>query len=179
MVTIDDYGFLLTVKSFQDLELAAWKELFQTGDAASDMHAALEQSELVKWNFRGVAQTGLMVPRNRPGREQRLKSLRWNAEILFRVLCQHEPDHPMLVQAYRESTNTFLDLPRAMAFLERAPSLAWHLVNVPVVSPFSFGIFASKIKEGMMLEDPEEAIERLWREFERKTGGPVSASSDA
>lgn len=179
MVTIDDYGFLLTVKSFQDLELEAWKELFQTGDAASDMHAALEQSELVKWNFRGVAQTGLMVPRNRPGREQRLKSLRWNAEILFRVLCQHEPDHPMLVQAYRESTHTFLDLPRAMAFLERAPSLAWHLVNVPVVSPFSFGIFASKIKEGMMLEDPEEAIERLWREFERKTGGPVPASSDA
>ena len=26
-----------------------------------------------------------------------------------------------------------------------------------------------RIKEGMMLEDPEEAIERLWREFERKT----------
>jgi ATP-dependent Lhr-like helicase len=169
MVTIDDYGFLLTVKSFQDLELAAWRELFQTGDPAHDMHAALEHSELVKWNFRGVAQTGLMVPRNRPGKEQRLKSLRWNAEILFRVLCEHEPDHPMLVQSYRESTHTYLDLPRAIEFLNRAPTLEWHLVQVPVVSPFSFGIFASKIKEGMMLEDPEEAIERLWREFERKT----------
>ena len=185
MVTIDDYGFMLTVKSFQDLELAAWKEFFcstsfparDDGErvgklvlqAEHDMHAALEHSELVKWNFRGVAQTGLMVPRNRPGKEQRLKSLRWNAEILFRVLCEHEPDHPMLVQAYRESTHTYLDLPRAIEFLERAPTLEWHLVDVPVVSPFSFGIFASKIKEGMMLEDPEEAIERLWREFERKT----------
>lgn len=169
MVTIDDYGFLLTVKSFQDLELEAWKELFQTGDPAHDMHAALEHSELVKWNFRGVAQTGLMVPRNRPGKEQRLKSLRWNAEILFRVLCEHEPDHPMIVQSYRESTHTYLDLPRAIEFLGRVPTLEWHLVQVPVVSPFSFGIFASKIKEGMMLEDPEEAIERLWREFERKT----------
>jgi ATP-dependent Lhr-like helicase len=48
---------------------------------------------------------------------------------------------------------------------------------VPVVSPFSFGIFASKIKEGMMLEDPEEAIERLWREFERKTGSMAESFS--
>ncbi len=170
MVTIDDYGFLLTVRSFQDLELAAWQELFMPENAERDMHAALEHSELVKWNFRGVAQTGLMVPRNRPGKERRLKELRWNAEILFRVLTEHEPDHPMLVQSYREATHTYLDLPRAVEFLRRAASLDWHLVTVPVVTPFSFGIFASKIKEGMMLEDPEEAIERLWREFERKTG---------
>jgi ATP-dependent Lhr-like helicase len=53
--------------------------------------------------------------------------------------------------------------------LEQTRSLTWHLVQTPVVTPFSFGIFASKIKEGMMLEDPEEAIERLWREFERRT----------
>jgi ATP-dependent helicase Lhr and Lhr-like helicase len=169
MVTIDDYGFLLTLRSFQDLELAAWQEIFQIGDPEADMQAALEHSELVKWNFRGVAQTGLMVPRNRPGHERKMKDLRWSSEILFRVLSEHEPDHPMLVQSYRESTHTFLDLPRAMEFLQRLPALDWQLVQVPVVSPFSFGIFASKIKEGMMLEDPEEAIERLWREFERKT----------
>ncbi len=169
LVTIDDYGFLLTVKGHQDLELAAWKELFQSGDPEADMLAALNQSELVKWNFRGVAQTGLMVPRNRPGKEQKLKQLRWNAEILFRVLSEHEPDHPMLIQAVRESTHSFLDLPRAMEFLQEVGGLEWQLVQVPVVSPFSFGIYASKIKESMMLEDPEEAIERLWREFERKT----------
>lgn len=187
MVTVDDYGFLLTLKSFQDLGLEEWRVLFSstlpsTSEAApererialqaeADMRAALEDSQLVKWNFRGVSQTGLMVPRNRPGEERKLKQLRWNAEILFRVLTEHEPDHPMLVQSYREATHTFLDLPRAIAFLERVPHLEWHLVPVPVVSPFSFGIYASKIKEGMMLEDPEEAIERLWHEFERKTGG--------
>jgi hypothetical protein len=29
----------------------------------------------------------------------------------------------------------------------------------------------------MMLEDPEEAIERLWREFERKTGSMAESFS--
>ena len=111
-----------------------------------------------------------MVPRNRPGQERKVKQLRWSSEILFRVLSEHEPDHPMLVQSRREATHTFLDLPRALSFLERAADLEWDLREVPVVSPFAFGIYASKIKEGMMLEDPEEAIERLWREFELKAG---------
>ncbi len=168
MVTIDDYGFLLTLKSFQDLGVEEWRELFKPQGAENSMRAALAESDLVKWQFRGVAQTGLMVPRNRPGHERKIKQLRWNAEILFRVLLEHEPDHPLLAQSYREATHTFLDLPGAEAFLHNAETLDWHLVEVPVVSPFSFGIYASKIKEGMMLEDPEEAIERLWREFERK-----------
>jgi ATP-dependent Lhr-like helicase len=169
LVTIDDYGFLLTLKPFQELEAEAWRELFVPEGAERDLADVLKDSELVKWQFRGVAQTGLMVPRNRPGQERRIKQLRWSAEILFQVLAKHEPDHPMLTQARREATHTFLDLPRALVFLERAQELDWQLREVPVVSPFSFGIFASKIKEGMMLEDPEEAIERLWREFERKT----------
>lgn len=171
LVTIDDYGFLLTLKPFQDLELDAWRELFVPQNSAQDLEAALKDSSLVQWQFRGVAQTGLMVPRNRPGQERRVKQLQWSAEVLFRVLNQYEPDHPLLEQARREATHTFLDLPRAQRFLEQSSSLEWRLVNVPVVTPFSFGIFATKIKEGMMMEDPEEAIERLWREFEKKTGG--------
>jgi ATP-dependent Lhr-like helicase len=176
MVTIDDYGFLLTLKTFQDMGLEEWKVIFEKGHPEADMRAALQDSELVKWNFRGVAQTGLMVPRNRPGQDRKIKQLRWSTEILFRVLTEHEPDHPMLVQSYQEATHTFLDLPRAEAFLETTAALDWHLVEVPVVSPFSFGLFASKIKEGMMLEDPEEAIERLWRDYEKKVGGSADGS---
>lgn len=165
LVTIDDYGFLLTLRPFQDLELEAWQELFSADQAESDLRAALDDSELVKWCFRGVAQTGLMVPRQQPGREVKSRQLRWNAEVLWQVLKQHEPDHPLIEQSRREATHSFLDLPAAIAFLQSAPTLRWHLQPVPVVSPFAFPIYASKIKEGMMLEDPEEAIERLWRAF--------------
>ena len=168
LVTIDDYGFLLTVRSFQELGASEWRALFHADRAAEDLRAALQDSELVKWQFRGVAQTGLMVPRNLPGHERRLKQLRWSGEILFRVLSQHEPDHPLLEQARREATHTFLDLPRAEAFLQKAQAMEWRLVEVPAVTPFSFGIYASKIKEGMMMEDPAEALERLWKRFEGK-----------
>src|SRR4051812_24347821 len=79
------------------------------GGAERDLSTALRGSELVKWQFRGVAQTGLMVPRNLPGKKRQRKQLNWSAEVLFRVLERHEPNHPLLEEAYRQATHTFLD----------------------------------------------------------------------
>lgn len=168
MATIDDYGFLLSMKAFQVLEVADWRELFKPEGALADLQQALGGSELVKWQFSGVAQTGLMVPRNRPGTERKLKQLRWSSEILFRVLSEREPDHPLLEQAFRDAMHTFLDTGRALAFLDSASSCEWELIAVPAVTPFSFGMYVSRIREGMMLEDPEEAIERLFYQMHQR-----------
>jgi ATP-dependent helicase Lhr and Lhr-like helicase len=119
----------------------------------------------VKWQFRGVAQTGLMVPRNLPGRERRPKQLTWSSEVLFRVLEQHEPNHPLLREAYRQATHVFLDAEMALAFLDEVQRFGWSYRELPVVSPFSFPIYASVIKETMMLEDPATAVERIYREM--------------
>jgi len=168
LATIDDYGFLLTLRRYQEMPLAQLRECFRREDAEEDLARALRGSELVKWQFRGVAQTGLMVPRNLPGRQRKPKQLSWSAEVLFRVLEQHEPNHPLLVEAYRQATHTFLDAESAYQFLEEVHSFDWKLRELPVVSPFSFAIHASVIKENMMLEDPASAIERIYREMYAK-----------
>jgi ATP-dependent Lhr-like helicase len=165
LVTIDDYGFLLTLRPFQEMPLEDWRLCFEREGAEEDLYAALRGSELVKWQFRGVAQTGLMVPRHLPGRERRPKQLTWSSEVLFRVLEQHEPDHPLLTEAYRQAMHIFLDAEQAYAFLDRVQRFRWTLRELPVVSPFSFAIYASKIKESMMLEDPGAAIERIYAEM--------------
>jgi ATP-dependent Lhr-like helicase len=165
LVTIDDYGFLLTLRPFQEMPLDDWRSCFEPDGAERDLERALRGSELVKWQFRGVAQTGLMVPRNLPGRERRPKQLTWSSEVLFRVLEQHEPDHPLLREAYRQATHTFLDAETALAFLDEVPEFDWRFRVLPVVSPFSFPIYASVIKETMMLEDPAVAVERIYREM--------------
>ncbi|MEO8440677.1 MAG: DEAD/DEAH box helicase [Spartobacteria bacterium] len=165
LVTIDDYGFLLTLRRFQELPLAQWKGCFRRAEAEEDLRAALRGSELVKWQFRGVAQTGLMVPRNLPGRERKPRQLSWSSEVLFRVLEQHEPDHPLVEEAYRQATHTFLDATTAYDYLDEVQSYEWKLCELPVVSPFSFPIYASKIKESMMLEDPALALERIYFEM--------------
>jgi ATP-dependent Lhr-like helicase len=165
LVTIDDYGFLLTLRPFQELPLEDWRLCFERAGAEEDLARALRGSELVKWQFRGVAQTGLMVPRNLPGRERKLKQLTWSAEVLFRVLEQHEPDHPLLLEAYRQATHTFLDADAAYDFLGAATGFQWKIRELPTVSPFSFPIYASVIKESMRLEDPSAAVERIYHEM--------------
>ena len=165
LATIDDYGILMSLRDFQAMKLEEWKSLFSPEGAEEDMHAALAQSSLVKWQFRGVAQTGLMVPRMQHGKERKGRNLQWSTEVIFEVLQKYEPDHPLLAEAYHEAAHTFLDLPRAIDFLQRAQTLNWDMREVTRVSPFAFGIFVSKIKETMMMEDPEAAIERLYHEF--------------
>lgn len=162
LVTIDDYGFLLTLRPFQEMSVEEWRPLFRRAGAEDSLRTALADAQLVKWQFRGVAQTGLMVPRRVHGAERGSRSLQWSAEIIFEVLRRHEPDHPLLAEAYTEATLRFLDQPRALAFLEEVASQPWDLRELSRVSPFSFGIFVSKIKETMTLEDPETTIERLY-----------------
>lgn len=166
LVTIDDYGFLLTLKPFQALDTADdWRPLFRRAGAEDDLRTALAESELVKWQFRGVAQTGLMVPRRMLGAERGARTLQWSSEIIFEVLRKYEPDHPLLAEAYADATQRFLDLPRALRFFDESAALPWQLRIIERVSPFSFGIFVSKIKETMTLEDPETTIERLYHEM--------------
>ena len=165
--TVNDYGFLLTLGRFQELGLARWRECFVRAGADEELRAALKESELVRWQFRGVAQTGLMVPRQFPGKDRAVKMLRFSAEILFRVLEQHEPDHPLLAESYRQATTLFLDQDGACAWMDRAaaPDWSWQFVETPVVSPFGFGLYVSKLKENLQFENPDEAIERLYQQF--------------
>lgn len=161
-VTIDDYGFMLSLLEFQDMDETEWRALFQIAGAEEALRASLADAPLVKWQFRVAAQTGLMVPRRVRGAERGGRSLQWSSEVIFDVLRRHEPDHPLLTEAYAEATLRFLDTPRALAFLSRASSLPWKLLTLDRVSPFSFGIYVSKIKETLTLEDPEITIERLF-----------------
>src|SRR5688572_1202936 len=165
LTTIDDYGFLLTMKPFQATKEGEWKSLFQRAGAEDALRAALSESNLVKWQFRGVAQTGLMVPRRVHGKQRGARALQWSSEIIFEVLRKHEPDHPLLREAYAEATLRFLNLPRALSFMEHVTELPWDFRELPRVSPFSFGMYVSRIRETMTLEDPETTIERLYHEM--------------
>jgi ATP-dependent helicase Lhr and Lhr-like helicase len=81
------------------------------------------------------------------------------------VLRKHEPDHPLLAEAYAEATLRFLDLPRALQFMDTAAVLPWRALELKRVSPFGFGMYVSRIRETMTLEDPETTIERLYHEM--------------
>lgn len=165
LATVDDYGFLLTIRAEHLPPAEAWPALLAPGGADADLAAALDASELVKWHFRGVAQTALMVPRRVHGDERAPRALQWSAEVIFEVLRKHEPAHPLLEEARAEARLRFLDAPAAARFLESTAGLAFRVRELDRVSPFAFGIHVSRIQEAMTLEDPEAVVERLYHEL--------------
>src|SRR5438876_11362939 len=119
LVTIDDSGLLLSLRRFQELTMEDWRLCFEREGAEEDLRLALRGSELVNWQFRGVAQTGLMVPRNYPRHQRARKHIHWSTETIFRVLEAHAADHPLLDDAYRQATPLALHAVGANEFLDR------------------------------------------------------------
>ena len=165
VATPHDYGFVLTVshrQRFTEQEIPAMLE--QEGFEKA-LHDSLRRSEMLKYHFRNAAQTGLMVYRNHFGQQKPMRKLQWSSEVIFHVLQQHEPDHVLLREARRDTLRVFIDAEGAMEFLKAQAARPVRLRRVSRVPPLSFAMYATKIKEALLVEDPYETMERLYHQW--------------
>jgi ATP-dependent Lhr-like helicase len=165
VATPHDYGFVLTVAPKQRFSEAEIPRLLDPSDFEPALAAALRQSEMLKYHFRNAAQTGLMVYRNFFGTQKSVRKLTWSAEVIFNVLQKHEPEHVLLREARRDALRLFLDADGALAFLRTQRARPVKLVRVERVSPLSFAMYATKIREAVLVEDPFAMQERLFHEW--------------
>ena len=174
--TPHDYGFVLTVAAEQLFLEEELPVLLDPARFDDQLHEALGQSEMLKYHFRNAAQTGLMVYRNFFQQQKPVRKLAWSSEVIFNVLQQYEPEHVLLREARRDTLRVFLDAAGARRFLEGQAIRPVRLRRVSRVPPLSFAMYATKIKEALLVEDPYETMERLyhkwWSEIEH---GPDAA----
>ncbi|HEX7860579.1 MAG TPA: DEAD/DEAH box helicase [Verrucomicrobiae bacterium] len=174
IATPDDYGFVLTVRPEQVFTEAELPSLLSPSNFSDDLHEALSRSDLLKYHFRNAAQTGMMVYRNFFGEQKSLRKVQWSAEVIFNVLQQYEPDHILLREARRDAVHTYIDLENAERYLASIRDKPIRLRSINRVPPLSFALFATKIKEALMVEDPREMTERLfhlwWSKLEAENG---------
>lgn len=160
VATAHDYGFVLTVAADQIITEADLPMLLAPEDFEQGLHEGLRQSEMLRYHFRSAAQTGLMVYRNFFDQRKPARKLAWSAEVIFNVLQQYEPEHVLLREARRESLRTFVDAEGAQAFLRRR--LPAKIRRVSTVPPLAFAMYATKIKEALLVEEPFAVQERLF-----------------
>ncbi|MCD6050281.1 MAG: helicase [Verrucomicrobia bacterium] len=162
VATPDDYGFVLTVTPEQHFTLEELPQLLALEGFEEDLDQSLKRSALLQYHFRNAAQTGLMVYRNYFGEQKSVRKLHFSAEVIFNVLQEYEPDHVLMREARSDVLHTFLDVAGAKAFLDRAAELPKRLHAVDRVPPLSFAMYATKIKEALLVEDPAATMERLY-----------------
>jgi ATP-dependent helicase Lhr and Lhr-like helicase len=162
VATPDDYGFVLTVTSKQVFTAEELPALLTPENFARDLDESLSRSDLLKYHFRNAAQTGMMVYRNFFGEQKSVRKLQWSSEVIFNVLQQNEPDHVLLREARRDAVHTYIDVEGALKFLERAARQPMRIHLVDRIPPLSFAMYATRIKEALLVEDPRETMERLF-----------------
>jgi ATP-dependent Lhr-like helicase len=165
IATPHDYGFVLTVARRQRFLEEELPQLLRLENFDTALDGALRRSEMLKYHFRNAAQTGLMVYRNYFDRQKSVRKLQWSTEVIFNVLQEHEPEHVLLREARRDALRTFIDSEGAQAFLARQAAQPLRLRRVAQVPPLSFAMYATKIKEALLVEDPYETMERLYHQW--------------
>ena len=165
VATPHDYGFVLTVERRQRFTEAEIPVLLKIEGADLALDESLRQSEMLKYHFRNAAQTGLMVYRNFFNQQKSVRKLQWSTEVIFNVLQQHEPDHVLMREARRDTLQSFIDTEGALAFLAQQASRPVRLRQLTRVPPLSFAMYATKIKEALLVEDPYETMERLYHQW--------------
>jgi ATP-dependent Lhr-like helicase len=165
IATPHDYGFVLTVGRRQRFAEADLPALLRVEGFDEALDEGLRQSEMLKYHFRNAAQTGLMVYRNHFDRQKSVRKLQWSSEVIFNVLREHEPEHILLREARRDALRTFIDAEGGRAFLSSQANKPVRLRRVPIVPPLSFAMYATKIKEALLVEDPYETMERLYHQW--------------
>lgn len=174
VATPHDYGFVLSVEKRQRFTESEIPGLLASAGSEIALDESLRQSEMLKYHFRNAAQTGLMVYRNFFNQQKPVRKLQWSSEVIFNVLQQYEPNHVLLREARRDTLHVFIDADGAQEFLAAQATRAVRLRKVERVLPLSFAMYATKIKEALLVEDPYETMERLyhqwWNELEENDG---------
>lgn len=163
VATPHDYGFVLSVTEAQKITAEDLPVLLAPEGFEADLHTSLEQSEMMKYHFRNAAQTGLMVYRHYNDQRKPVRKLAWSAEVIFNVLRNHEPDHVLMREARHDTLRTFVDAEGAQRFLQRR--LAAKIRIIDQVPPLSFAMYATKIREALVLEEPWQVQERLYHHW--------------
>jgi len=160
-----DDAFVLTVAPTQAFTEEELPQLLTPVGFEASLSSGLRRSSMLMYHFRNAAQAGLMVYRNYFGEQKSMRKLTWSAEVIFNVLQQYEPDHVLMREALRDTLHTFVDADGALAFVEAQRDRPVKLVRVDRVPPLSFAMYATKIKEAMLVEDPFAMQERLYHQW--------------
>ena len=91
-----------------------------------DLYEWLEETPLLKKNFRDAAIISGLIERTIPGRKKTGKQVMFSSDLIFNVLKKHEPNHILLQVARNDSYRGLIDLDRLGDFLKRIKNNIIH-----------------------------------------------------
>ena len=120
------------------------------------------QSYLLRRAFREVAVISGLVERQHPGQRKSGRQVTFSTDLIFDVLCRHDPDHLLIEAAWADARARLTDVARVADVLERAAREIDHVMldrvsplAVPVLSMIGRESLPAGSAEDQLLEEAE------------------------
>ena len=85
--------------------------------------------------------------------------MNWVSTRLYPLVKAACPDHPLLRETRREVLEDLLDLPAALRWLDRRPTIRFR--SLPGLSPFAAAWIEPGQADSLQFEPPGDALRRL------------------
>ena len=129
-----------------------------------DLYEWLEETPLLKKNFRDAAIISGLIERSIPGQKKTGKQVLLNSDLIFNVLKKHEPKHLLLEVAREDSYRGLIDLDRLSEFLKRIEKNIAH-EKLDRISPLAVPLILEINRQTI---DKSEMEEYLLEELENE-----------
>ena len=129
-----------------------------------DLYEWLEETPLLKKNFRDAAIISGLIERSIPGQKKTGKQVLFNSDLIFNVLKKHEPKHLLLEVAREDSYRGLIDLDRLSEFLKRIEKNITHQ-KLDRISPLAVPLILEINRQTI---DKSEMEEYLLEELENE-----------
>ena len=137
-----------------------------------DLYEWLEETPLLKKNFRDAAIISGLIERSIPGQNKTGKQVLFNSDLIFNVLKKHEPKHLLLEVAREDSYRGLIDLDRLSEFLKRIEKNITH-EKLDRISPLAVPLILEINRQTI---DKSKMEEYLLEELENETLSEVGLS---
>ncbi len=166
-LAFNDYGFELLSDKEIAIQDVLDNDLFTTAHMLHDLQKSLNATEMARRKFRDIAVISGMVFTGYPDKGIKMKHLQSNAQLLFDVFREYEPDNLLYRQAFRETFEHQLEEGRLTQALERiaGQEIVWKACHKP--TPFSFPIITDRLREKLSSEKLADRIRRMVEKLRR------------
>ena len=135
-----------------------------------DLYEWLEETPLLKKNFRDAAIISGLIERSIPGQKKTGKQVLFNSDLIFNVLKKHEPNHLLLEVAREDSYRGLIDLDRLSEFLKRIEKNITHQ-KLERISPLAVPLILEINRQTIDKSEMEEYfLEELENEILSEVG---------
>jgi ATP-dependent Lhr-like helicase len=166
-VTVTDYGFMLTVPMYYDINSEVLSKLVKALTSANlreVLRKALRRSEILKRRFRHCAERSFALLRRYKGVETSISRRQFNSETMLRI-SEKIGKFPILEETYREILEDHMnvnDAIKVLKWIEEGAIKVKYLIGKPVPSPFAHNIVAHGYSDIVLMEDRKKLLLKLY-----------------